>query len=171
MIQVDSSKHGIGAVLLQEGRPVEYASRALTRTASERNWAQIEKEAPSVLYGLERFDHFTYGRPEKVEDDHKPLAAILRKPLSQAPKRLHDVMMRYHRYDVRFVVVKGSDLLITDTMSRVHRDDSGNEQGDRARIMNVSVFGDIPDKRLDEIREATSCDDSLQIELVESFRF
>ena len=120
---------------------------------------------------LERFHHFTYGIPEKVEDDHKPLAAILREPLSQAPKRLQDVMMRYHRYDVRFVVVKGIDLLITDTLSRVHRDDSGNEQGDRARIMNVSVFGDIPDKRLDEIREATSCDDSLQIELVESFRF
>ena len=87
MIQVDSSKHGIGAVLLQEGRPVEYASRALTRTASERNWAQIEKEAPSVLYGRERFDHYTYGRPEKVENDHKPLAAILRKPLSQAPSQ------------------------------------------------------------------------------------
>mgnify|MGYP000483020061 CR=1 FL=1 len=49
VIQVDSSKHGIGAVLLQEGRPVEYASRALTRTASERNWAQIEKEALSVF--------------------------------------------------------------------------------------------------------------------------
>ena len=30
VIQVDSSKHGIGAVLLQEGRPVEYASRALS---------------------------------------------------------------------------------------------------------------------------------------------
>ena len=30
VIQADSSKHGIGAVLLQEGRPIEYASRALT---------------------------------------------------------------------------------------------------------------------------------------------
>ena len=86
VIQVDSSKHGIGAVLLQEGRPVEYASRALT--PSERNWAQIEKEALSVLFGLERFDQYTYGRPVKVENDHKPLAAILRKPLSQAPTRL-----------------------------------------------------------------------------------
>ena len=91
VIQVDSSKHGIGAVLLQEGRPVEYASRALT--SSERNWAQIEKEALSVLFGLERFNQYTYGRPVKVENDHKPLAAILRKPLSQAPKRLQDIMM------------------------------------------------------------------------------
>ncbi|KAK2548797.1 Enzymatic polyprotein [Acropora cervicornis] len=54
VIQVDRSKHGIGAVLLEEGRPVEYASRALT--PSERNWAQIGKEALSVLFGLERFD-------------------------------------------------------------------------------------------------------------------
>ena len=85
MIQVDSSKQGVGAVLLKEGRPVEYASRALT--PSERNWAQIEKEVLSVLYDLERFDQYTYGRPAKVENDHKPLAAIMRKPLSQATKR------------------------------------------------------------------------------------
>ena len=74
VIQMDSSKHGIGAVPLQEDRPIEYASRALT--PSERNWAQIEKEALSVLYGLERFDQYTYGRSVKVENDHKPLAAI-----------------------------------------------------------------------------------------------
>ena len=118
-MEVYSSKHGIGAVLLQEGRPVEYASRALT--PSERNWAQIEKEALSVLFGPERFDQCTYGRPVKVDNDHKPLAAILRKPLSQAPKRLQDIMMRYHRYDVHFVFVKGTDLLIADTLSRAHQ--------------------------------------------------
>ncbi|XP_068755905.1 adhesion G-protein coupled receptor D1-like [Montipora capricornis] len=39
VIQVDSSKHGIEAVLLQEGRPIEYASRALT--PPERKWTQI----------------------------------------------------------------------------------------------------------------------------------
>ena len=145
--------HGIGAVLLQEGRPVEYASRALT--PPERNRAQIEKKALSVLYGLEKFYHYTYGRPAKVENDHKPLAAILRKPLCQAPKRLQNIMMRYHRYDVHFVFVKSTDLFIADTLSRAHQDDSGNDQEDRARIMNVSVFGDIPYKRLDEIRQET----------------
>ena len=81
-IQADSSKHGIGAVLPQEGRPTEYASRTLA--PSERNWAQIEKEALAVLYGLERFDQYSYGRPVTVENDHKPLAATLRKPLSMA---------------------------------------------------------------------------------------
>ena len=55
-------------------------------------------------------------------------------------------MMRYHRYNVHFVFVKGTDLLIADTLSTAFQDDSGNDQDDRARIMNVHVFGDIPDK-------------------------
>ena len=137
VIQADSSKHGIGAVLLQEGRPIEYASRALT--PSERNWAQIEKEALAVLYGLERFDKYVYGRAVTVQNDRKPLAAILREPLTMAPKRLQDIMMRYNRYDVNFVFVKGTSLPIADTLSRAHLDPVEGNQNDRARIMNMCL--------------------------------
>ena len=35
-------------------------------------------------------------------------------------------------------------------------------QEDRARIMNIDAFAEIPDKSLDEIREVTLCDTSLQ---------
>ena len=35
--------------------------------------------------------------------------------------------------------------------------------------MDVNVFGDIPDKRIDEIREATSCDASLQVVMLEGW--
>ena len=160
VIQVDSSQHGIGAVLLRDGRPIEYASRALT--ISERNWAQIEKEALAVLYGLERFDQYTYGRAVTVENDHKPLSAILRKPLSTAPKRLQDLMMRYNRYDVNFVFVKGSELHLADTLSRAHLNSNGHNHDNRARIMNVNIFGNIPDAHLEEIQEATKKDNGLQ---------
>ena len=71
--------------------------------------------------------------------------------------------MRYHRYDIQFVFVKGANLLIGDTLSRDHQENARDDQDDRARIMNVNVFDDIPEKRLDEIREATSCDASLQV--------
>lgn len=40
-LQENASKHGLGAVLLQEGRPISYASKSLTET--EVNYAQIEK--------------------------------------------------------------------------------------------------------------------------------
>ena len=100
MLQVDSSKDGLGAAILQDGRPIEYASRALTK--AEQNWAQIEKETLSQVSGLKRFDQYIYGRKVRVQNDHKPLATILRKPLSHASRRIQALMMRLHMYDATF---------------------------------------------------------------------
>ena len=57
---VDASKDGLGAVLMQEGRPVAFASRALTET--ESRYVQIEKETLAVVFGCERFHAYLYGR-------------------------------------------------------------------------------------------------------------
>jgi len=100
MLQVNSSKSVLGAVLLHDGKPVKYASRALKPT--EQNWAQIEKETLSMVYGLERFDQYTNGRKVDVCNDHKPMDMILRKLLSQAPKRLQTLIMYFNRYDIEF---------------------------------------------------------------------
>ena len=98
VLQVDSSQDGLGAVLMQDGKPIEFTSRSLRST--ERRWAQIEKELLSVVFGLERFDQYTFGRKVVIHNDHKPFAAILKKPLSQAPRRLQVLILRLYRYDV-----------------------------------------------------------------------
>ena len=49
VIQADASKSGLGAVLLQDGRPVAYASRAMTKT--QQNYAMIEKELLAIVFG------------------------------------------------------------------------------------------------------------------------
>ena len=79
-LQCDASQTALGAALLQNGRPaaVAYTNRALL--AAECNYAQIEKELLAVVFGMEHFDHFTYGREIRVESDHKPLQAIKRSP-------------------------------------------------------------------------------------------
>ena len=73
-LQCDASEHGLGTALIQEGKPVAFASRALTHT--EKQYAQIEKELLAIVYGTERFHQYTYGRPVKVESDHKPLEIL-----------------------------------------------------------------------------------------------
>ena len=59
-IQCDVSSKGLGAVLLQEGRPIAYASRSLT--SSEQRYAQIERESLAMLFALEKFHQYTFGR-------------------------------------------------------------------------------------------------------------
>ena len=101
---------------MQGGQPIQYASRALTET--EKRYNQIEKEMLSIVYGLTRFHIYTYGRKVTVYNDHKPLAAILKKPVEDNPVRLQRMLCRIMGYDLEFKYVKGKDLLIADALSR-----------------------------------------------------
>ena len=103
-IQCDASEYGLGAALLQNRLPVAYASRALTDT--ETRWAQIEKELLAIVYAVEKFLQYTYGRPVKVKSDHKPLEATLIKLLYKAPKRLQSLILRLQKYDVSVEYLK-----------------------------------------------------------------
>ena len=86
-LETDASDYGLGAVLLQNGRLVAFASCTLTQ--SERRYSQIEKECLSLVFGCTRFDHFLHGRAKiKALTDHKPLETILAKSINSAPKRL-----------------------------------------------------------------------------------
>ena len=80
----------LGAVL-QNDQPITYASRALTD--AEKRYAQIEKELLAVVYGLEKFHTYTYGRSVAVQSDHKPLEMIFKKSLHKAPKGLKHMLM------------------------------------------------------------------------------
>ena len=57
-VQCDASQAGLGCAIMQDGQPVEYASRALTQT--EQAYAQIEKELLAIVFALERFDTYVY---------------------------------------------------------------------------------------------------------------
>ena len=47
-IQSDASKFGLGSTLMQDGKPIAYASKSLTQT--EINYSQIEKELLAILF-------------------------------------------------------------------------------------------------------------------------
>ena len=65
---------GLGAVLLQESKPVMYVSRALTET--EQRYSNIERELLAIVFALERLNHYTFGRTITVQNDHQPLQSI-----------------------------------------------------------------------------------------------
>ena len=157
-LENDASEYGIGSVLIQEGRPVAYASRALSDT--ETRWAQIEKEMLAVVYGLEKFHHYTYGRDVDIITDHKPLVAIVTKPLFRAPKRLQALLLRTQKYCFSLEYKPGTQIPIADTLSRAPLPGKPDTELVTVNLIN---FSPIKTNRLDEIRAATALDKTLTL--------
>ena len=57
-LSVDASSKGQGAVLLQDEKPLAYASRALRPT--QQRYAPIEKETFTIVYGVQKFHKYIY---------------------------------------------------------------------------------------------------------------
>ena len=115
-IHTDACQAGLGACLLQQGKPVAYASRSLTET--EKRYANIEKELLSVVFGLERFNQYVYGKHVQVYTDHKPLTPISMKPIHANPARCQRLLLRLQKYDYKLSYKPGKDHVIPDTLSR-----------------------------------------------------
>lgn len=162
MLQCDSSETGLGAALMQAGQPIAYASRALTST--ERGYAQIEKECLAIVFGMEKFHQYTYGRKVVVQSDHKPLETITKKPLLSAPKRLQRMLLRLQKCDIEVVFVPGRLMLVADTLSRAYLPECATEGSVKAAIETVNMMQYLPisEERQQKIQCETERDHALQ---------
>ena len=115
-IQVDASQVGLGAALLQNGKPVAFASKALTET---KCWyANIEREMLDAVFGAERFHTYVYGQSFTIKSGHKLLESISRKNLADTPEWLQCMMLHLQGYDFTICYHPDKEMVIPDTLSR-----------------------------------------------------
>ena len=155
ILQVDSSQRGLGAVLIQEGRPIAFASKSLTDT--ESRYANIERELLAVVFGCERFHMYLYGQPFTVHSDHKPLEMIQLKNLHSAPPRLQRMLLRLQNYQVMIKYQPGKMLLLADSLSRLPITLPGTPINLDVRVNLIHFSSD----RLQELKQKTSTDPEL----------
>ena len=91
-LYVDASPFGVVALLTQDNKVVNYASKALSDV--EMRYSQIEREALAIVYGIEKFRLYLLGTDFLVYSDHQPLQKIFNKPRSNATARIERWLLR-----------------------------------------------------------------------------
>ena len=74
IIQSDASLNGLGCALIQDEKPVCYASRSLTN--AETRYSKIEQERLAAMWSLEHCNHYIEGSHVVLQTDHKPSQSI-----------------------------------------------------------------------------------------------
>ena len=162
VMQVDASSKGLGSVLLQEGQPIAYASRALTK--AQQNYAQIEKETLGITFACNKWHQFIFGREVTVETDHKPLQAIFTKPLFKSPLRLQKLLLDLQKYDLKVKYKPGSTLFLADHLSRAYLNEAKEDLlSDTDLSVNYLTFLPVSKENQLKIKNATKQDEEMQI--------
>jgi hypothetical protein len=79
-MECDALRNGIGTVLMQEGRPLDFESQPLK--GKDLHKPIYEKEMMEILHALKKWSPYLIGRHFKVKIDHDSLKYFLEQRLS-----------------------------------------------------------------------------------------
>lgn len=147
-LSTDASSVAIGAYLEQEHGPIAFASRSLNQT--ERNYSTTDREFLALIWGIQKFRQYLYGRSFSCRTDHKPLTSIIKaSPMNTRHARY---LMTLEEYDFSLEYVPGSANVVPDVLSR----SVANSEKDSSEKVTACAAADsslrfIPDDEIDDV--------------------
>ena len=119
VLYADACHEGLGAVLCQVDenkrcRPNAYYSRKLTNR--QRKYAIGEKELMAIVFSMEHFKIYLYGREFIVRTDHRPLQWL--KELDNPSTRLARWLIIVRQFDFKIEFIDGHKNAAADALSR-----------------------------------------------------
>ncbi|KAM1011997.1 hypothetical protein FF1_047138 [Malus domestica] len=143
-IFTDASGQGLGAVLMQNGRVVAYASRQLK--THEKHYPTHDLELAAIIHALKIWRCYLYGSKFYVYSDHKSLKYLFtQRDLNLRQRR----WMEYIKdYDFKLLYHPGKANVVADALSRKTRSTlsslmlAENDMFGTIEAYNIEVLGE-----------------------------
>ena len=116
IVHTDASGHGVGAAILQDGKPCVFALRKLTST--ESRYSQIEREFLAIVFGLSRLKNYLIGVRFVLMTDHKPIVQLFNRPIDALSNRLQRWLVAIQHFDFEIKHIKSTSNVVADGLSR-----------------------------------------------------
>ena len=121
VVECDASGGGIGAVLMQEGRPIAYLSKALSEKSQQLS--TYEREMLAILHAITKWRPYLIGRKFLIRTDQRSLPYFMSQRVhTPAQQRWVTKLLGY---DYEMVYKKGSENRAADALSRLPNPPTG----------------------------------------------
>ena len=164
-IITDASPVGLSAILSQEERPVTFISRKLTPV--EQRYAQTEREALAVVWGVERLHFYLYGIQFQVKSDHSSLLTLY-SPKGTPGARVLRWALRLlpYRFEIKHIpgVTNPADYFSRKPVSDYTDDDENAKTETETFVNNILAYSSPNAISIQEIcTESESCQEIQQV--------
>ena len=165
LVTCDACDRGIAGVLSHringEEHPVFFVSRSLT--AAEKKYPILHREALAIVFTMEKFYKYVFGRFVEVFTDHKPLEGIFKGRKGEPPivaNRLQRYIHRMAIFDYKVTYKKGLEIGHADCLSRLPINEKPSlEDENESKICSIrSVESDTKILNAERIKEETEND-------------
>jgi hypothetical protein len=119
VLECDASGKRIGAILMQEGRPLAFTNKQL----SERNLGRSihEKEMLAILHFVGLWNPYLLGQHFQIKIDHQSLKYFMKQRISSPEQQKWVTKLFGYDYDI--IYWKGKDNVVADTLSQKYEDE------------------------------------------------
>ncbi|XP_053601232.1 uncharacterized protein K02A2.6-like isoform X1 [Plodia interpunctella] len=157
----DASPVGLGAVLVQIGengpRVIAYGHKSLTNC--EKRYCQTEKEALALVWAVEHFKIYLFGKDFELISDHKPLETIFGRT-SKPCARIERWVLRLQGYRYKIIYRPGRSN-IADTISRLCNSTEAQPFDSENYINQIIDYSRPVAIPLNKIKESSATDDEI----------